>query len=64
VVEGKNIRGVVAAEAIEEGVALPGLQGELETALSFEPGDSDLQPELETGGEDQATETPEIAESV
>ena len=46
VIEGKNIRGVVAAEAVEEGVALPGIEGELEAALTFEPGDSELQPEL------------------
>lgn len=41
VIEGKNIRGVVAAEQLEEGVPAE-LQGELEQALSFEPGDSDL----------------------
>lgn len=41
VIEGKNIRGVVAAEALEEGVPSE-LQGELEHALTFEPGDSDL----------------------
>jgi small subunit ribosomal protein S2 len=41
VIEGKNIRGVVAAEQIEEGADAE-LQGELEQALSFEPGDSDL----------------------
>jgi small subunit ribosomal protein S2 len=41
VIEGKNIRGVVAAEQLEEGVG-PEMQTELEQALSFEPGDSDL----------------------
>jgi len=41
VIEGKNIRGVVAAEALEEGTAAE-LQPEYEQALSFEPGDSDL----------------------
>lgn len=41
VIEGKNIRGVIAAEQLEEGVPAE-LQGELEQALSFEPGDSDL----------------------
>ncbi len=41
VIEGKNIRGVVAAEQLEEGAAAE-LQGELEQALIFEPGDSDL----------------------
>lgn len=41
VIEGKNIRGVVAAEQLEEGAGAE-LQGELEQALSFEPGDSDL----------------------
>jgi small subunit ribosomal protein S2 len=41
VIEGKNIRGVVAAEQLEEGVHAE-LQSELEQALSFEPGDSDL----------------------
>ncbi len=46
VIEGKNIRGVVASEALEEGTAIPGLEGELEQALSFEPGESDLGPEL------------------
>ncbi|MCI0478396.1 MAG: 30S ribosomal protein S2 [Anaerolineales bacterium] len=49
VIEGKNIRGVVAAEQLEEGVHAE-MQSELEQALSFEPGDSDLlkeQPALE-----------------
>lgn len=46
VIEGKNIRGVVAAEAVEEGVALPGIEGDLESVLTFEPGDSELEPEL------------------
>ncbi|MGE5138315.1 MAG: 30S ribosomal protein S2 [Rudaea sp.] len=71
VIEGKNIRGVVAAEAVEEGVALPGLQGDLEAALSFEPGDSDLEPELTEqggeegeGGEAAAAEETEVAEGV
>ncbi len=72
VVEGKNIRGVVAAEAVEEGVALPGLEGELEAALSFEPGESDLEPELAgeageagNGAEPEAAEEPtELAEGV
>lgn len=41
VIEGKNIRGVVAAEQLEEGVHAE-MQSELEQALSFEPGDSDL----------------------
>jgi len=41
VIEGKNIRGVVAAEQLEDGVHAD-LQSELEQALSFEPGDSDL----------------------
>ncbi len=40
-IEGKNIRGVVAAEQLEDGVHAD-LQSELEQALSFEPGDSDL----------------------
>ncbi len=58
VIEGKNIRGVVAAEAVEEGVALPGLEGDLEAALSFEPGESDLEPELTANGaEDESVET-------
>lgn len=43
VIEGKNIRGVVAAEQLEEGGLPAELQGELEQALTFEPGsDSDL----------------------
>ena len=50
VIEGKNIRGVVAAEAVEEGVALPGIEGELEAVLTFEPGDSELAPELPAAG--------------
>ncbi|TAH52184.1 MAG: 30S ribosomal protein S2 [Chloroflexota bacterium] len=41
VIEGKNIRGVVAAEQLEEGAPAE-LHGELEQALSFEPGESDL----------------------
>lgn len=41
VIEGKNIRGVVAAEALEEG-AVAELTPEYEQALTFEPGDSDL----------------------
>lgn len=52
VIEGKNIRGVVAAEQLEDGAPAE-LQGELEHALTFEPGDSDLL----TAGE---TEVPEI----
>ncbi len=66
VIEGKNIRGVVASEAVEEGVALPGLEGELEAALSFEPGESELDAELapeETEG-GEASETPEVTEGV
>ena len=71
VIEGKNIRGVVAAEAVEEGMALPGLQGDLEAALSFEPGDSELEPELteqtgeaSEGSEAAAAEETEVAEGV
>ena len=41
VIEGKNIRGVVAAEQLEEGVHAE-MQSELEQALSFEPRDSYL----------------------
>lgn len=41
VIEGKNIRGVVAAKQLEEGAPAE-LHGELEQALSFEPGESDL----------------------
>lgn len=51
VIEGKNIRGVVAAEQLEEGAPAE-LQSELEQALSFEPGDSDM----------LTPETPEPAE--
>jgi small subunit ribosomal protein S2 len=67
VIEGKNIRGVVAAEAVEEGVALPGLEGELEAALSFEPGDSELEPELpvvSAEGDEAVAGTPEVSEGV
>ena len=70
VVEGKNIRGVVAAEAVEEGVALPGLEGDLEAVLSFEPGESDLEPELDTApattadARVEAPATTEVAEGV
>lgn len=46
VIEGKNIRGVVAAEALEEGAEAE-LTPEYEQALSFEPGDSDLLGESE-----------------
>lgn len=53
VIEGKNIRGVIAAEQLEEGVPAE-LQGDLEHALSFEPGDSDL---LESG--EPSIEAPE-----
>lgn len=43
VIEGKNIRGVVASEQLEEGGVSPEMQSELEQALVFEPGvDSDL----------------------
>lgn len=58
VIEGKNIRGVVAAEQLEDGVHAD-MQSELEQALSFEPGDSDL---LRTGDDAQAPE-PVEAES-
>ena len=67
VIEGKNIRGVVAAEAVEEGAALPGLEGELKAALTFEPGESDLEPEFSgVEGEDEGeglieAESPETA---
>ncbi len=61
VIEGKNIRGVVAAEAVEEGVALPGLEGDLEAALSFESGESDLEPELNAGETAEASEDTETA---
>jgi small subunit ribosomal protein S2 len=54
VIEGKNIRGVVAAEQLEEGGVPAELQSELEQALSFEPGDSDL-----LSGEAAAAETAE-----
>lgn len=67
VIEGKNIRGVVAAEAVEEGVALPGIEGELEAVLSFEPGDSDLEPELPTAEavvEETTAESTGMAEGV
>ncbi len=50
VIEGKNIRGVVAAEQLEDGVHAE-MQSELEQALSFEPGDSDL-----LGGEEAVQE--------
>lgn len=50
VIEGKNIRGVIAAEQLEEGVPAE-LQGELEQALSFEPGDSDLLTSAEPAAE-------------
>jgi small subunit ribosomal protein S2 len=66
-IEGKNIRGVVAAEAVEEGVALPGLEGELEAALSFEPGDSELEPELpieSTNGGEALVENTQVTEGV
>ncbi len=46
VIEGKNIRGVVAAEQLEEGAEAE-MQTALEQALSFEPGDSDLLTEEE-----------------
>lgn len=58
VIEGKNIRGVVAAEQLEDGVHAD-MQSELEQALSFEPGDSDL---LRTG-DDAPTPEPVEAES-
>jgi small subunit ribosomal protein S2 len=67
VIEGKNIRGVVAAEAVEEGVALPGIEGELEAVLTFEPGDSELEPELpaaSAGGEETAPEDTGVSEGV
>jgi small subunit ribosomal protein S2 len=41
VIEGRNIRGVVAAEQLAEGAEAE-IQTELEQALTFEPGDSDL----------------------
>lgn len=41
VIEGKNIRGVLAAEQLEDGAPAE-MQSELEQALTFEPGDSDL----------------------
>lgn len=58
VIEGKNIRGVVAAEQLEDRVHAD-MQSELEQALSFEPGDSDL---LRTG-DDAPTPEPVEAES-
>ncbi len=66
VIEGKNIRGVVAAEAVEEGAVLPGLEGDLEAAMSFEPGESDLEPELNGEAEDveAAAENTELVEGV
>lgn len=59
VIEGKNIRGVVAAEQLEEGAGAE-LQGELEQALIFEPGDSDLlsestEPVAETAVTEEST---------
>ncbi len=54
VIEGKNIRGVVAAETVEEGVALPEMEGELEAALSFEPGESVAESESNGQEENQA----------
>ncbi|MGB8645789.1 MAG: 30S ribosomal protein S2 [Anaerolineae bacterium] len=66
VIEGKNIRGVVASEAVEEGVALPGLDSDIEAALSFEPGesgpDADLAVEDVAGAE--AADAPGMAEGV
>lgn len=38
VIEGKNIRGVVAAEQLEDGGVPAEMQSELEQALTFEPG--------------------------
>jgi small subunit ribosomal protein S2 len=67
VIEGKNIRGVVAAEAVEEGTALPGLEGDIETAMSFEPGESDLEPELNGAAAEEieaAAENTEMVEGV
>jgi small subunit ribosomal protein S2 len=67
VIEGKNIRGVVAAEAVEEGVALPGIEGELEAVLTFEPGDSELEPELpaaEAAPEETTAENTGVTEGV
>ena len=61
VIEGKNIRGVVAAEAVEEGVALPGIEGELEAVLTFEPGDSELEPELPAANAEAEEKAPEDA---
>lgn len=66
-IEGKNIRGVVAAEAVEEGTALPGLEGDLEAVLTFEPGDSELEPELPAASpetEEAPTENTGVTESV
>lgn len=57
-IEGKNIRGVVAAEAVEEGTTLPGLEGDLEAVLTFEPGDSELEPELPAAAAPEAEEAP------
>lgn len=56
VIEGKNIRGVVAAEQLEEGVSAD-MQSELEQALSFEPGDSDLLGGAESQAEIEIVET-------
>ncbi len=55
VIEGKNIRGVVAAEQLEDGVHAD-MQSELEQALSFEPGDSDLLMESASANETAAAE--------
>src|SRR5919202_2852375 len=64
VIEGKNIRGVVAAEAVEEGMALPGLESELEAAMSFEPGDSELRPVLNPSERLSPVENTPVTEGV
>lgn len=63
VIEGKNIRGVLAAEQLEEGAPTE-MQSELEQALTFEPGDSDMlsagEPEAAAAVEPVATAPEEI----
>ncbi|MCC7165822.1 MAG: 30S ribosomal protein S2 [Anaerolineae bacterium] len=62
VIEGKNIRGVIAAEQLEEGAPAE-IQSELEQALTFEPGDSDL--DLDDGGDIVQAAAPEaVAEEI
>jgi small subunit ribosomal protein S2 len=63
VIEGKNIRGVVAAEQLEEGVS-PEMQSELEQALTFEPGaDSDLLVTAPEAAPEAAPEEPVVEQA-